>query len=186
MRRLATSIAVVIGVLVLAQPIPAAQSTAAALHVGAAFPTFTGQTITGLSVRLFGAVSNKPAVLVFSFSRAAGNDARKWSDRLATDFRCTISAYGIIQLESEPKIFRRLAVAGIKTSMPVSVQNRTIVLYRDEEAWKQQLAVTDASRAYVVAIDQAGTIRWVNSSSFSDASYRSLKNELETLLQQRP
>jgi len=109
-----------------------------------------------------------------------------WNERLAGDFPDTVSTYGVIQLESAPKIFRRLAISGIKSSMPVSVQNRTIVLYRDEQLWRQRLAVKDESRAYVVLLDQSGTIRWINSGGFSDGTYGMLKLKLAALFQSHP
>lgn len=186
MKRFSIFILAAIVLLILVRSAYAFQPNTVRLHKGAVFPKLSGQTITGRAVSLSGATTDKPIVLVFSFSRTASKDAQQWNDRLAKDFPNTIYAFGVIQLESAPKILRRLAVSGIKSSMPVSAQNRAIVLYRDEELWKQRLAVTDESRAYVVALDQPGTIYWLNSGVFSDAAYATLKNKIETLLQARP
>lgn len=60
------------------------------------------------------------------------------------------------------------------------------MLYRDEQLWKQRLAVKDESRAYVVVLDRSGIIRWMNSGAFSEVTYESLKNALPALLQPRP
>jgi hypothetical protein len=70
--------------------------------------------------------------------------------------------------------------------MPLAVQDRTIVLYRDEQLWKQRLAVKDESRAYLVLLDPSGTIRWINSGAFSDARYGVLKTKLAARLQSGP
>jgi predicted transcriptional regulator len=70
--------------------------------------------------------------------------------------------------------------------MPVAVQDRTIVLYRDEQLWKQRLEVKDESRAYVVLLDRSGTIRWMNSGAFSDSTYGILKAKVSALLRPRP
>ena len=185
MKRLFILVTMAIGLAMTAVPSHAAQSVTAPLQAGSIFPTFSGRTVTDRPVTLPGSSMEKPTVLVFSFSRTAGKDARLWNEHLAKDFPDDVSAYGVIQLESAPKIFRRLAVSGIKSSMPVSVQDRTIVLYRNEQLWKQRLAVKDESRAYVVLLDPSGTIRWINFGTFSQATYGSLKTKLATLLQPR-
>ncbi|MGC1870206.1 MAG: hypothetical protein WA700_04540 [Acidobacteriaceae bacterium] len=186
MTRFSVCIAIAIGLLSPALPLHAAQSIPVLLQVGSVFPTFSGRTVTDHPLTLPESPMSKATVLVFSFSRTAGKDARMWNERLAKDFPETVSAYGVIQLESAPKIFRRLAISGIKSSMPVSVQDRTIVLYRDEQLWRQRLAVNDESRAYVILLDQSGTIRWVNSAVFSDRTYGMLKVKLAALVQSHP
>jgi hypothetical protein len=186
MKRFSISVALAIGLLTSALPVHAAQSVTAPLQVGAVFPKFSGRTVTDRPFALTGSSTDKPTVLVFSFSRTAGKDARLWNEHLAKEFPDTISAYGVIQLESAPKIFRRFAISGIESSMPVSVQDRTIVLYHDEQLWKQRLGVKDESRAYVVLLDRSGIIRWMNSGAFSEVTYGRLKNALPALLQPRP
>jgi hypothetical protein len=186
MKRLSIFVSIAIALAMSAALILAAQSNMAALQAGSILPTFSGRTVTDRPLSLPGSSREKPTVLVFSFSRTAGKDARLWNEHLAKDFPGEVSAYGVIQLESAPKVFRQLAVSGIKSSMPVSVQDRTIVLYRDEQLWKQRLAVKDESRAYVVLLDPSGTIRWINSGAFSDATYGLLKTKLAALLQPDP
>ena len=90
---------------------------------------------------------------------------------LSKDFPNAAAIYGVILLESAPKLFRRMAVAGIMSSMPLSVQDRTIVSYQDERLWKQRLAVFDDSRAYVVFLGPRGHIQWMNSGAFTDVEY---------------
>ena len=185
MKGLVLSIGLAIGLITSAVPLHAAPSQSE-LQVGSAFPAFSGRTITDYSLTLPASPTDKPTVLVFSFSRTAGKDARLWNEHLAKDFPYTVSAYGVIQLESAPKLIRRLAISGIKSSMPVSVQNRTIVLYRDDQLWKQRLGVKDESRAYAVLLDRSGTICWINAGAFSDGTYLSLRAKISTLLWQHP
>jgi hypothetical protein len=42
-------------------------------------------------------------------------------------------SFQVIVLESVPKLFRGAALSGIKSGMPIAVQELTIVLYQDEE-----------------------------------------------------
>jgi hypothetical protein len=163
----------------------AAQSSAAPLRVGSTFPAFSGRTITNRPLTLPEASIEKPSVLVFTFSRTAGKDAQLWNEHLAKDFAEHVSAYGVIELESAPKLFRRLAIYGIESSMSTSAQNRTVVLYRNGQLWGQRLAVKDENRAYVVLLDRSGTIRWISPGTFSDEAYGYLKTEIAALLRLR-
>lgn len=186
MKRFSKCVVAAIGLVALTLPSHAFQSLAAPLQPGSVFPAFSGRTITDHDLTLPGTHLQKPLVLVFSFSRTAGKDARLWNETLAKDFLANVSSFAVIQLESAPKLFRRLAISGIKSSMPASVQNRTIVLYRDDQLWRQRLAVKDENRAYVVLLDRSGTISWMNSGAFSAHTYGLLKAKLADLLQAHP
>ena len=146
------------------------------------FPQLSGQTLTGKSLELPAAAMGKPAVVIFSFSKTAGNDARSWNERLSRDFPKDVPSYTIILLESVPKLFRGLAVSGIKSSMPVPVQDRTIVLYSDEKLWKQRVAFSDDSRAYVILLGPDSRIRWSSKGAFTEPSYAQMKDQIERLL----
>jgi hypothetical protein len=150
------------------------------------FPQFSGQTLTGKSMELPTAAMGKPAVVIFSFSKTAGKDARSWNERLSRDFPKDVPSYTIILLESVPKLFRGMAVSGIKGSMPILLQDRTSVLYRDETLWKQRLAFSDDSRAYVILLGPDGRIRWSSEGAFTEPSYARLKDQLEKLLLPHP
>jgi ATP10 protein len=187
MPRYFTFALLIAGVSMFVPQLGVAQSNAPPLQVGDAFPQISGQTLTGKSLQLPDAAAGKPALVVFSFSRAAGKDARSWNEHLFKDFSNSkaipVPGYQVIVLESVPKLFRSMAISGIKSNMPLAVQDRTIVSYQDEAIWKQHLAVSDENRAYIVLLGPDGHIRWRNSAAFTDSEYAHLKNELETPLQ---
>lgn len=159
--------------------VPAAPS-----QVGSEFPRFSGQTLSGKSLDLLAAAAGRPTVVVFSFSKSAGQDAHKWNENLSRDFP-NVPAYTVIEFESVPKFFRGMALAGIK-SMPASMQDRTVVLYQGEDLWKERLAVSDETRAYVVILGPDGHIRWRNIGTFAEFEYADLRDLLTTLIQPRP
>ena len=70
----------------------------APLQVGSGFPRFSGQTLTGKSLDLPAAAAGRPVVVVFSFSKSAGQDAHKWNENLSRDFP-NVPAYTIIELQ---------------------------------------------------------------------------------------
>jgi hypothetical protein len=164
----------------------AAQPNAEPLRAGDLFPQLRGQTLTSKSLELPTAACGKPAVVIFSFSRTAGKDARLWNEHVAGDFSNTVPGYMVIVLESVPKLFRGVVVSGIKSAMPPPVQDGAIVLYQDEKLWKLRLTAAYNDRAYVVLLGADGHLRWSNSEAFADSEYARLKSEIERLLQPRP
>jgi ATP10 protein len=169
------------GVLIPALWLQAAQSDTSSVHPGQMFPQLSGQTLTGKSVELPAATMGKPAVVIVSFSKTAGNDARSWNERLSRDSK-DVPSYTIIVLESVPKLFRGLAVSSIKGSMPVPMQDRTFVLYSDEKLWKQRVAFSGDSRAYVILLGPDGRIRCSSKEAFTEPSYAQMKDQLDKLL----
>jgi hypothetical protein len=159
----------------------AAPSDTSSLQPGETLPQIAEQALTGKSIELPAAASGKPAVVIFSFSKAAGNDARSWNERLGRDFP-TVPSYTIIVLESVPKLFRGMALSGIKGSMPIAMQDRTLILYRDETLWKQRLAFSVESRAYVLLLGPDARIDWRSEGAFTEAAYAQLKDKLARML----
>jgi len=90
--------------------------------------------------------TGNPVAVVFSFSRIGGNDARAWSEHLSKDFP-DLSTNTIILLESVPSLFRGMALSGTKTALPLSMQDRTVVMYKDEVLWKERLEVSDERKS---------------------------------------
>jgi hypothetical protein len=172
-----------LGFLVFTPLVNAGQSEAGSLHAGELFPTISGITLSGKLLELPAAASGKPAVVVFSFSRTAGKDAQLWNEHLAKGFSTALPSYDVIVMESVPKLFRGVAISGIRSSMPPSMQDQTIVVYQDEKLWKLRLAVFDNSRAYVVLLGPDGRLRWSNTGAYTDAEYARMKNAIELLLQ---
>jgi hypothetical protein len=77
-------------------------------------------------------------VVIFSFSRAGGHDARNWAQHLSKDYP-HLEIYNAIFLESVPRLFRDMVVAGIRSGMPPAVQDRTVILYQQQSSWEQKL-----------------------------------------------
>jgi hypothetical protein len=62
------------------------------------------------------------------------------------------------------------------------MQDRTIVLYRDETLWKQRLAFSEDSRAYVLLLGSDARIQWMSEGAFKEEAYTQLKDQLARML----
>lgn len=155
----------------------AGQPGSSHLKPGDTLPALVGQTITGKNLDLPAAADDSQAVLIFSFSRAGGRDAQNWEQRLSKDYP-HLSIYTAIFLESVPRLFRPLAVTGIRNGMPLLLQDRTMLSYRDESLWKERLHVADESHASVILLGPGGHIRWIRSGPFTASLYLALETQI--------
>ncbi|MGD0632146.1 MAG: hypothetical protein ABR987_22705, partial [Terracidiphilus sp.] len=124
-------------VALLAVSAPGEQGTSL-LKPGDALPQLAGQTVAGKPLDLPAAAAGKVAVVIFSFSRGGGRDAQNWAQRLSKDDP-NLPIYTAIFLESGPRMFRAIAVSGIRSGMPPVMLGQTLLLYRQQASWEQRL-----------------------------------------------
>ena len=152
-------------------------SSAVPLRVGDTLPVVAGETLSGRTLALPSAAKGKAAMVVFSFSRAGGNDARLWNDHVSIEGadEGRLLSFTVMMLESVPWILRGMVTSSIRKQMPSAMYERSSVVFRDEAIWKQRLAASDERRAYVLLIDGGARICWMNSGPFSDSAFGQLK-----------
>ncbi len=156
------------------------QSRPGILKPGDSLPTLAGQTLAGTWLSVDALADHSPVVVILSFSRAGGRGAREWEERLSKDnpglAKCTI-----IFLETVPRLLRPVVVSGIKRSMPASLQSRTILLYEQQDLWRQRLQVNDDNSASVILLRAGGQVQWTTSAAFDDKTYLSLRQQIDAL-----
>jgi len=150
------------------------------LKYGNTMPSIAGQALSGNWIELPAATQGKAAAVLFSFSRAAGHDAQNWTQHLSNDDP-RLPIYTVIFLESVPRLLRGMVISGIKSGMPTGMQDRTILLFRDELSWKRRFRLSDESHACVILIRPNGEIQWISPESFTDARYSELTKEIQAL-----
>jgi hypothetical protein len=115
----------VAGITAFAPPACAGQQAGASpLHTGDPFPQVSGQTLTNKPLALPAAAAGKPAFVVFSFSRAAGKDARLWNERVFKEYSNS-NAIRTVVLD----YYQYLAVPGNTTQLRI-FQRRVNWLWR--------------------------------------------------------
>lgn len=155
----------------------AGQPRSSELKASDPLPPLAGQTLTGKQLDVTVAANTGQSVLILSFSRSGGRDAQNWSQRLSKDFP-HVTIYTVIFLESVPGLFRHLAISGIRDEMPPSMQDRTVVLYRDESLWKQRLQVNSESSASVILLGPGSHVGWLTPGPFAEGLYQELSRRI--------
>lgn len=147
------------------------------LQPGDALPSLAGQSLGGRPLDLPANAQGKVAVVIFSFSRAGGGDARNWAQHLSKDYP-RLPVYNVIFLESVPRLLRGMVVSGIKSGMPPATQDRTVILYEQQSSWDLRLHVTNEDSARVLVLGPTGHIQEIASGPFAEAIYLRVRTEI--------
>lgn len=173
---LATLAAALLG----SNPEASSQEGAPTLHAGDLLPPLAGQSLSGETVELPSAAGSHPAVVLFSFSRAGGQRAQEWIQRLSQEMPY-LNLYSVLFLEAVPGPFRGVVISGIKVRTPQLQQSRTLLLYAETNAWKQQLQTCDVEDVCTLLLGPDSHIRWMNGGAFSANSDQALRSELKSI-----
>jgi hypothetical protein len=71
-----------------------------------------------------------------------------------------------------------MAVSGIKAGMPPSQQDRTILMFQDEELWKRMLALAKDRDLCVMLLGPTGRVAWMTREPYTDALYAELSRSM--------
>jgi hypothetical protein len=118
-------------------------------------PSTEAETLTGRKLDFPKALAGQPVVCVFSFSKEAGEKTNEWMKPLLA---AGINAYSVAHLEGAPRLVRGLIRGGMRKSMPANQHDRSLILTRDEKAWRAALEVKDDRQPIAVKLDATGRI----------------------------
>lgn len=138
-------------------------------------PVTPAETLTGEKVSFPGALAGKPAVCVFGFSKEAGDRTKEWMARLSKD---DVNAWSIANLEAAPALVRGVIRSSMRKGTPQPLRARSLIMTKDEQAWKRALGASDDKLPVVVLLDAGGKIVWTYEDLAGDEAYRELKAKL--------
>lgn len=147
---------------------------AAPLPPGSPWPLTEGETLSGAKLRLPDAALGKPALMVVTFSKEAGELSKAWCKRFLQDFSPT-QLHQIVMLEKAPRLVRGLIRRGMRGDMPPALHARALLLYQGDAEWRQRLGVTNDGVPYLFVLDAKGRIAAQSSGKFDEAQYQKLK-----------
>lgn len=146
-------------------------------------PAMQGQVLTGQAVRLPEALQGKIGVLVVGFSLGSREEVTAWGRLLARDFDDSdeVLYYEMPVLASVPRLIRGWVLGKIRGSVPVEAQGRLLPIVEREEEWKRLAGFRGADDAYVLVVDQGGTVRWKSEGALSEGAYGEMKRLVEEM-----
>lgn len=184
---LVSCLAPIVSAVALVATLPDAAQVGATITTGSVLPRIEGETLSAKRIVLPESVKGRIGLLVFSFSREAGDAARCWNETYARiripDADAT--ALGIMMLGDVPWLIRGLVVGGIKKGIPAAAHDRTVKVFADDDAWRTGLGVQAAGSPYLVLVDRTGRIRWLYSATCDGTGEQRLREQLRGLLAEK-
>jgi predicted transcriptional regulator len=132
--------------------------------------------LSGQKLEFPTAIAGKPAVCIFGFSKEAGDKTKVWMTRLSQD---GINAWTIADLEGAPTLVRPMIRSSMRKATPKALLDRSLILTKDEKAWKDAVGAKQDNVPVVVLFDAAGKVQWTYDGLFTDEAYRNLKTKLD-------
>jgi hypothetical protein len=139
-------------------------------------PVTQAETLTGQKLEFPTALAGKPAVCVFGFSKEAGDRTKVWMTQLSQD---GINAWSVANLESAPALVRGMIRSSMRKGTPQPLLERSLILTKDEKAWKHAVGANQSNLPVVVVFDAAGHPLWTYEGLFADEPYREIKTRLD-------
>jgi hypothetical protein len=139
-------------------------------------PVTPAETLADQKIVFPTALAGKAAVCVFGFSKEAGDRTKVWMTRLSQD---GINAWSIANLEGAPGLVRGMIRSIMRKGTPQPLLERSLILTKDEKAWKRAVGSKQDNLPVVVLLDGKGQILWTHEGPFGDEPYRELKTRLD-------
>ncbi len=139
-------------------------------------PVTPAETLADQKIVFPTALAGKAAVCVFGFSKEAGDRTKVWMTRLSQD---GINAWSIANLEGAPGLVRGMIRSSMRKGTPQPLLERSLILTKDEKAWKRAVGSKQDNLPVVVLLDGKGQILWTHEGPFGDEPYRELKTRLD-------
>jgi hypothetical protein len=157
---------------------------AAVSGLGRALPRTEAETASHKAITLPDATAGRIAVLVVGFSKKSKDVTERWENRIGQDYRSApeIAVFRIAVLESLPRILRGLARGRIEKNTPPEKRDSFILLFHQEDAWKQLVEFDRPDDAYLLLIDERGQVRWRGRGAADLSGYDSLKAQIDSLV----
>lgn len=136
----------------------------ASLAAAQALPNTQVESLAGQKLTIPQAFAGKPIILVWSFSKKAGEATRAWTDPLAKE---GLPVWSAAMLEAAPRFVRPMIRSGMRKDMPDTQQQRSLLLYQGEKQWRQILKPPKDDDPLVVLLDAQGNVAWSYSGLYS-------------------
>jgi ATP10 protein len=157
------------------------------LQSGVTLPPINGTTLEEQSITLPDAVRGKVTLLVFTFSKGAGERGRNWTDHFFQDYpqEDKVTSYAIAMLEDVPSLLRGMIRGAIKRGVPVSRRKRFLTVIHGEDQWKRYIGLKDDKDPYLLLLDRKSQVQWTHQGAFDEAVYGGLKARIAELVNEK-
>jgi hypothetical protein len=154
------------------------------LAPGDVMPALEGDLLNGSRAVLPDAARGAVALFALGFTYDSRFAVEEWGGR----FRATygsgagVTLYEVPMMGSAARMGRWFIDRGMRRNTPRELHDRVLTVYGSVGAWKQRLAVTEDTFAYLILVDATGRVAWLHAGRFDPARFEELRQATDALL----
>jgi hypothetical protein len=124
-------------------------------------PATSGETLGGKRLVLADAIRGHASVLIFGFSKDAGDPCGQWAKALRADpAMAGILVYQVASLEQAPGFVRGMIKSSMRKGMSTEDQDHFLIFTQDEKLWRSYFGVSNDKDPWVAFLDATGKVLW--------------------------
>jgi ATP10 protein len=149
-------------------------------------PKSQGTTLAGTAVVLPDALKGKAGVLVVGFSHASQGQVATWTRLLEADYGKSndVAYFALPMLAGAPKMLRGMIKKSMASSVPFAERPHFLPVTEGEPAWRATAHYDKPDDAYVLLVDNTGTVHWQTEGEATDMAYAEMKKNLRVMTAQ--
>jgi len=150
-------------------------TTAFCSYAAENLPVTPAESLDNQKLQFPTALAGMPAVCVFGFTKEAGDRTKVWMTKLNDG---GIPAWSIADLEAAPSLVRGMIRGSMRKGTPQPLLKRSLIMTKDDEAWRAALGVKQENLPVVVLLDAAGKVVWTHEGLYDDETAAEVKKRL--------
>jgi hypothetical protein len=161
-----------------------AAAPAAELAVGDQLPPLKGEFLSGRTALLPHVASGRVALLMLGFTYDSRFQVEAWAKRFRQDFgtKPGVIFFEIPMIGGMARMGKWFIDSGMRRGTPKEDFENVITVYSGTDQWKQRVGFHDPKAAYLILIDQHGSVAWGSAGNLDEQSYQSLSSEVSRLV----
>jgi hypothetical protein len=155
------------------------------LSPGEPMPVLKGEFLTGRPAVLPSAASGRVALLALGFTYESRFAVEAWAGRFRKDFgdNQQVTFYEVPMIGGMARLGKWFIDSGMRKGTPRDDYEHVITVYGGTGSWKQRLVSQSPNAAYLILLDQRGTVRWLYRGQFDGEAYATLSQQVAALLE---
>jgi hypothetical protein len=155
------------------------------LTPGAPMPALKGEFLTGKPAELPSAASGRVALLALGFTYDSRFAVEEWVGRFRREFadQPLVTFYEVPMIGGMARLGKWFIDRGMRKGTARGDYGHVITVYGGTDPWKRRLGFQAPDAAYLILLDQCGTVRWLYRGQFDAEAYATLSREVAALLQ---
>jgi hypothetical protein len=161
-------------------------SGAAQLALGSELPLLEAKTLSGDRATLPRDAQGHPMILVLSFSKGAAKVTRPWLEACRAPAASGAPAMPVVRcfdvrmLEGVPGFMRGMVERSMRKGLPEELQRDALLVYVDNDAWRERVGGTEEKTAYVIGCDGEGRVRAAARGEFTATELKKVLDAIAT------